>query len=157
MKKTLGIIMLTGLCLVNLPIAAQQPQQRVSLTLPNNVKAIILGQMRGHIIALDEVITALGHGDYKGAGKIANTQLGVQRFQIDAHAKGQGPNLDIGKHLPVKFRMISQDFRNAGNRFALISQKMPKNPTSDQHQALYGALSEITHQCSICHDAYKID
>ena len=157
MKKTLGIIMLTGLCLINLQTAAQQPQQRESLTLPAAAKAIILGEMRGHIVALDAVITALGHGDYKGASKVASSELGVLRFQNDAHAKGQGSGLDVGQHLPVGFRMIGQDFRKAGNRFAQMAEKMPKNPSSDQHQALYGALSEITHQCSICHDSYKID
>ena len=157
MKKTLGIIALTGLCLINLQTSAQQPQHRETLTLPAAAKAIILGQMRGHIDGLNAIITELGRGDYKGAGKIASSELGVPRFQDSGEAKDQGPGLGVGQHLPVRFRMISRDFREAANRFSKLAQDMPKEPSQGQHQALLEALSHVTNQCSQCHDSYKIN
>ena len=157
MKKTLGIIMLTGLFLVNLQTSAQQPQHREELTLPAASKAIILGQMRGHIDGLDAILTELGRSNYKGAGKLASYDLGVPRFQDHGQAKGQGPGLGVGQHLPIGFRMISRDFRAAANRFAKLAQDMPDKPSQKQHQNLYEALSQVTNQCSKCHDSYKIE
>jgi cytochrome c556 len=157
-KKILGMFLLAAFCLVNVQISAQQYAQRKSITLPADAKAILLAQMLGHVIGLDDVVTALGEGNYKVAAEIASTELGTPRFQdAEGQSPDQGPGLGVGQYLPQKFRAMSWRFRKAANEFAELASRMPDSPSAEQQQALIVALGGITNQCRICHDAYRID
>ncbi len=159
MKTLLGGVLLAAVCLAGLQSSAQQYPRREPVALPADAKAIFLAQMLGHMVGLDGVITALGRGEYQSAAEIAGAELGTPRFQ-DAEAgqsRDQGPSLGIGKHLPAEFRAISKRFREAANDFADLARTMPDDPSAGQQQALAAALSRITNQCRICHDAYRIE
>ncbi len=159
MKKLLGGFLLAAVCLASLQTWAQQYPRREPVALPADAKAIFLAQMLGHMVGLDGVITAVGRGEYKTAAEIAKTELGTPRFQ-DAEAgqsREQGPGLGIGQNLPAEFRAISRRFREAANEFADLALAMPVDPSSEQQRALAAALSKITNQCRICHDAYRIE
>ncbi len=159
MKKLLGGFLLAAVCLASLQTWAQQYPRREPVALPADAKAIFLAQMLGHMVGLDGVITAVGRGEYKSAAEIAKTELGTSRFQdAEAGQSGeQGPGLGIGQHLPAEFRAISRRFREAANEFADLALAMPVDPSSEQQRALAAALSKITNQCRICHDAYRIE
>ena len=159
MKTLLGGVLLAAVCLAGLQSSAQQYPRREPVALPADAKAIFLAQMLGHMVGLDGVIRALGRGEYAAAAEIAGTELGTPRFQ-DAET-GQshepGPGLGIGQHLPAEFRAISKRFRKAADEFAGLARGMPDAPSAEQQQALAAALSRITNQCRICHDAYRIE
>ena len=158
-KKLLAILVLSTLCLASQQMPAQESARRVPVKLPVEGKAIFRAQMLGHMVGLDGIITALGEGNYDAAAEIASTELGVPRFQDAAgQDRDQGPGLGIGQYLPVEFRAIARRFRDAANAFAELARSMPDTPlSSEQQQALTAALSKVTNQCRICHDAYSIE
>ena len=157
-RRILGTFVLAAFCVFNVQTSAQQYAQREPITLPADAKAIFLAQMLGHVVGLDDVVTALGESNYKAAAEIASTELGTPRFQdTEGQAPDQGPGLGVGQYLPQKFRAISWRFRKAANEFAELASGMPNSPSAEQQQAAIAALSKITNQCRICHDSYRIE
>ena len=155
MKKTVTVVLSAVLGFICVQSFAQDYPRREPISLPADAKAILLGQMLGHIVSLDDVITALGEGKYARAAEIASDQLGSPRFQGDNTE--QSPNLGIGKHLPEEFREISKRFRLAADEFSALAGSMPSAPSAQQQQALFTALGKITTECKVCHDSYRIE
>lgn len=155
MKKIVAVIFSVIVGLICVQTFAQDYPRRNPISLPADAKAILLGQMLGHIVSLDDIVTALGKGDYAMAAQVASDQLGTPRFQKDNSE--QGPGLGIGEYLPEEFREISKRFRSAADDFATLAASMPSTPSGEQQQALFAALSKITNECKTCHDSYRIE
>ena len=154
-KPTRIALLLAALCLAVTPAFGDSYLKRERIGLPDDVKAIFMAQMLGHVVALDGVVTALGQGDYAGAAEIAATEMGSPRL-ADTGGK-TGPGLGVGEHMPERFRVIARDFRAAANDFAALARTMPRTPSDGQHRALAAALGAITTQCRICHDTFQVE
>ncbi len=155
MRGALVLALAVGCCIcVSLP-AQEQRQVRRSVSLPADVKAVFLAQMLGHVVALDGVVTALGHGDFRRAAEIAESEMGVPRGSMPVSS--EGPGLGLGKHLPEEMREIGGRFHAAAREFASLARSLPATPSTQQHQALLAALSRVTNECRACHDRFRID
>ena len=154
-KSIRFVVLLTIVCLALPGASSGEYLKRERISLPEDVKAIFLAQMLGHMVALDGIVSALGRGQYGIAADIAATEMGGPRLS-DTGGK-EGPGLGIGKHMPPKFRAISGDFKKAANDFAALARGMPKAPSGDQQRALVAELGQITKQCRICHDTFQVD
>ncbi|MCG8355830.1 MAG: hypothetical protein MI920_09685 [Kiloniellales bacterium] len=158
-RTILATLLLCAFCLIGTQAAAQDYPRREPVTLPPDAKAIFLAQMLGHMVSLDAIVMALGEGDHAKAAEIADTELGVARFQKagNGQSKDEGPGLGIGQHLPEEFRAIGRRFREASSDFAALARSLPEEPSPEQHVMLMKGLSQITNQCRICHDSYRIE
>lgn len=154
-KPIRTILLLAALCLAAPGASGDEYMKRERISLPEDVKAIFLAQMLGHVVALDNVVTALGKGDYEAAAKIAASEMGSPR--LTATGGLTGPGLGIGEHMPEKFHTIAGNFRDAANDFAALARSLPKTPSNEQHRALAVALGNITTQCRICHDTFQVE
>ncbi|GAB6052905.1 hypothetical protein JCM17960_17250 [Magnetospira thiophila] len=83
-----GVACATGL---GTPTWAEE-DTRTLLTLQPEIQAQFLQEMRGHMETLDDLITAIGAGDFKQAATIADTKLDFGHHIWDAMAaQGAGP------------------------------------------------------------------
>ncbi len=155
MKRVVAVVFSVFFGISGLQAYAQDYPRREPISLPADAKAILLGQMLGHIVSLDDIVNALGAGDFKKAAKFASDELGTPRFQKEQSEKG--PGLGIGEYLPPEFREISQRFRSAADDFAALAGNMPAQPSAEQQQAVFAGLGRITTECKVCHDSYRIE
>lgn len=133
--------------------AALAQVERQSIDMPNDIKAILKAQMRGHVSSLSKIVSAIGESDFNRAAEIAQAGMGVVRMD---KAGKQGPGVGIGKHVPVGFKEIAKQFHKAAGDFARISKAMSQEPNREEYQRLMRALGKVTSSCGNCHGKYRI-
>ena len=102
----------------------------------------MLGNMRDHLAALHEILSALVRGKLDRAGDVAEQHLGMSSLTVHHAAP-------MAAHMPKEMQAIGTAMHHAASRFAMTAQE------GDLARALNG-LSKVTEQCVACHDAYRV-
>lgn len=125
--------------------AAAQEDPRTAVTLPADVSAAFLAEMRNHLANLDDIVAALAEGDFKAASQIASIHMSMghhrwkamtdagasdaeiaaakARFkdmqtQMMGRGAGRGMGRGMGMGMGPGFgRFVSDDFRAMGINF----------------------------------------
>ncbi|MCB1382374.1 MAG: hypothetical protein KDJ73_05490 [Notoacmeibacter sp.] len=127
--------------------AASDERQLVEM--PAMMQEHMLGNMRDHLRALEEILAALATGDSGEAGRIAEARLGLS--SLDDHGAAH-----IAKFIPPEMAAIGTSMHQAASRFVTIAADADLTEGAEGTKAVYGALGAITAACNACHAGYRV-
>ena len=134
------------------PPAQKQPAQaapkdaRQAVHFPKTLREHTLANMRDHLLALQEIQTALAQQEYDRAANIAEHRLGMSSLSLHgAH--------DVAKVMPKGMQEAGTAMHRNASRFALAAKDV--GATGDVKPAL-AALAATTAQCVACHAGYRV-
>lgn len=111
--------------------------------LPPNMKAEMLSNMRGHLIAIDRLLGLLNDGKLDAAADYAESELGMS--SLTKHGAQH-----VGRYYPKDMQNIGSAMHSAASQFSLKAQE-------GDLSASYKALRSITASCNVCHAGYKVN
>lgn len=107
----------------------------------------MMSNMREHLIALNDIQSALANREYEKAAGIAKLHMGMSS-PAGHHASHLAP------FMPREMQQIGTSMHHAASRFAvLVAQETAVD--QDIPRALR-SLAEVTQQCVACHAAYRV-
>lgn len=126
------------------PLAADGRQ---AVSFPARLKEETLSNMRDHLLALQQIQSALARQEYDQASEIAEQRLGMTSLTLHgAH--------EVARYMPEGMRAAGSGMHRSASRFALVAKDA--TVTGDLKPAL-AALANVTAQCVACHAGYRID
>lgn len=139
------------LCLLSLWLSFGQVKlaladERTMVDMPPMMQAHMLGNMRDHLMAIEEIVGNLATGDFTQASHIAENRLGMS--SLKAHGASH-----MAKVMPKEMAEIGTAMHRSSSRFALLIQDAE---LTENHAEVYGALQAVLTNCNACHSAYKI-
>ncbi len=137
---------------------------RRTVNFPPEMRQHILANMRDHLQALSEILTATSSSNYAEAARIANTRLSMDSpaaegcNDVDAPSTPQmskplSMDHQMSQFMPEGMRKIGLEMHQSAGDFAVQAAMASK--TGNAKPAL-AALSRVTQQCTACHAAYKV-
>ena len=102
-------------------------------------------EMRGNLLAINEILTLMAAGKVKEAGQLAETSLGQS-----AMGKHRDKPIDArpGAHMPREMHQIGIDGHRTASEFARIAA------SGDMEKAL-AELPRLTAACVACHYSWR--
>lgn len=146
-------------------MGAMTADLRQPVNFPPEMHDHILANMRGHLEALSDIMTAMSTGAYAEAAQIAKTRLGMESPAAEGckapDAKDTTPRASqpmdmdrmMAQLMPERMRNFGIAMHQSASDFAAEAAKADK--TADAKPA-FTALARITRQCTACHAAYKL-
>lgn len=119
---------------------------RVTVKLPDMMREHMLGNMRDHLLALEEITRYLANQKYDEAAEVAENRLGMSSLVLHGASH-------LGKFMPKEMGSIGTSMHRAASRFALAA--MDAEIDGGLNKA-FSALSDVMRQCVACHSAYKV-
>lgn len=147
--RKIPIVMVMAWLAVAGETVAVAGDQRQMVELPPMMQEHMLGNMRDHLLALNEVLLKLAAGDMDQAGQIAESRIGLSSLQLHGASH-------MAPFMPERMRTIGTDLHKAASRFAVVAQNAGVEHSYEAQQKVYGALAEITARCNACHAAFRI-
>jgi len=123
--------------------------ERTLVEMPAPMQDHLLGNMRDHLHALDDVLAALADGDAATAGQVAEARLGMS--SLDDHGAAH-----MAPFMPEGMRAAGTELHRAASRFAQVAANADVEHTFEAQQSVFAALQDITATCNACHDGYRI-
>ncbi|OSM02061.1 hypothetical protein [Magnetofaba australis] len=127
--------------------AAEDARELVAM--PPMMQQHMLGNMRDHLAALDEILAALAAGDNGRAAEIAEHRLGMSSLQ--AHGAAH-----MARVMPEGMRAAGESMHHAASRFAIAAQNAEMESAERAAPLLFESLQAITAACNACHSSYRI-
>ena len=133
----LSIVLVSGF----VSTASAEDDKRVYVEMPKMMQEHQLGNMRDHLMAINEILEEMGKGELDKAADIAEARLGMSSLGLHGASH-------IAKIIPKEMGAIGTSMHKAASRFALKAQEGDALPA-------YKALQEVTAACVACHAGYK--
>ncbi len=134
-----GALLLTCLVPAGPPLAADG---RVLVDMPPMMRDHMLGNMRDHLEAVNEILGHLAAGDGDAAAAVAEQRLGMS--SLDDHGAAHMAPL-----MPEGMRQAGTAMHRAASRFALRAEEGEIGPA-------IAALGEVTAACVACHAGWRV-
>ena len=115
---------------------------RVLVKFPEMMQTHMLGNMRDHLKAINEILINLSNNSLDKAASIAENRLGMS--SLGTHNASH-----MAKFMPKGMRQAGTNMHKAASRFALKAEEGELLPT-------YKMLADVTSTCVACHSAYRI-
>jgi len=125
-----------------IPVLSAQSDQRQLVKFPEMMQHHMLGNMRDHLLAINEILASLAKENYDKAADIAENRLGMSSLKSHNAAH-------MAQFMPAAMQQAGTAMHHAASRFALKVQE-------EDAIASYQALSEVTSTCVACHSAFKL-
>lgn len=126
------------------PLAVQDRRQEVAF--PPEMKQHTLSNMRDHLLALQEIQSALALPAYDRAAELAEQRLGMSSLGLHgAH--------EVAKFMPQGMQDAGTAMHRSASRFAIAARD--SSATGDLKPAL-AAMSEVMAACVACHAGYRL-
>ncbi len=129
------------------PAAAEDSREMVKM--PAMMAEHMLGNMRDHLRALDEIMGELAVGNADEAAKIAENRLGMSA--LDDHGAAH-----IAKFMPEGMKAAGTAMHHAASRFGIAVKNAELAPERKARHQVYKALQDITSACVACHQGYRV-
>ncbi len=142
MKRNI-IASIATLTLVLSTFSTHAEDVRPKVEMPPTMVTHMLGNMRDHLQALNEIQAALAKGEFDKAADIAEQRIGMSSLEAH-HAAMMAP------YMPKTMQEIGTEMHHAASRFALAAKE------GDMKKSL-GELSKVTQQCVACHAGYRVN
>jgi hypothetical protein len=143
MKRILQTCIFASSLVLVAQSGAADEDARTKVDFPDMMKTHMLGNMRDHLQALNEIQAALAKGELDKAGEIAEARIGMSSL-VSHNASHMAP------YMPKGMQDIGTEMHHAASRFAMIANE------GDLPKALDG-LSKVTAQCVACHMNYRVN
>lgn len=146
------------------PMAVSGQDSRQLADFPPAMRDHTLANMRDHLLALSEILTAMSRGQYAQASEIARARLGMDspsaagcRGEEAANSSGAPKASDMdhrmAQFMPEGMRNIGLEMHQSASVFA--DEAARSGRTGNVAPAM-AALSRLSQQCAACHSAYKL-
>jgi hypothetical protein len=142
--RTIAAILLVGLA-----GAGQAQDARELVRLPQPMQEHMLGNMRDHLVTLNEIIGHVADGKFDQAAKLAEQRLGMSSLGLHGAAH-------MAQFMPQPMQDIGTSMHRAASRLAIVLQDTSVSPTLDTMRDVNRALHEVTTTCTACHASYRI-
>ncbi len=143
-------IRLAGLLYLCVGMSAAWAQDaRELVRLPAPMQEHLLGNMRDHLAALNEIIGDIANDKFDAAAKIAERRLGMSSLSLHGAAH-------LAPYLPKPMQDIGTSMHHAASRLVIVLQDASIAPTVDAMRDVNRALHEVTSACEACHAAYRV-
>ena len=129
--------------------ASQAQDTRELVRLPAPMQEHMLGNMRDHLAALNEIIGNLANNKFDEAAKIAEQRLGMSSLSLHGAAH-------LAPYLPKPMQDIGTSMHHAASRLVIVLQDASITQTVDAMRDINRALHEVTTACEACHSAYRV-
>lgn len=137
---------------------------RQLVNFPPEMRQHTLMNMRDHLLALSEILSAMSGAKYALAAKIASQRLGLDSPSAEgckSEGAGVAPQMSqpanmehrMAEFMPEGMRNIGLEMHKSASAFAVEATRAAR--TGNAKPAL-AALAKVTQQCSGCHSAYKV-
>ena len=125
-------------------VAAKDARQLVKF--PAEMREHTLANMRDHLLALQEIQSALAKSEYERAAETADRRLGMSSLALHgAH--------EVSNFMPRGMQDAGTAMHRSASRFGVTARDAAV--TGDVRPAL-GALSEVMGACIACHSGYRL-
>lgn len=125
-------------------VPAKDTRQVVSF--PAALRDHTLANMRDHLLALQEIQSALSNQQYERAAEVAETRLGMSSLTMHgAH--------DVAKYMPKGMQDAGTAMHRNASRFAIAARDA--TATGDLKPPL-AMLSDVMGACVACHSGYRL-
>ncbi|MCK5360371.1 MAG: hypothetical protein KAJ95_07070 [Gammaproteobacteria bacterium] len=142
LKNKFNQSVLLLLLLIISPISIADDDTRELVQFPEMMQEHMMGNMRDHLNAINEILSSLGVDDLGTAANIAEQRLGMS--SLGSHNANH-----MAKFMPEGMRQAGTSMHKAASHFALKAEEGELLPA-------YKLLAEITSACVACHAAYRI-
>jgi len=115
---------------------------REQVKFPQMMQQHMLGNMRDHLVVINEILIYLATDEMDKAADIAENRLGMSAMGL--HGAGQQ-----AQYMPDGMKKIGSSMHRAASRFARTAEEGDPLPA-------YKALQEVTAACVACHAAYRV-
>ena len=129
--------------------AVSQDDPRELVEMPAMMQEHLLGNMRDHLRALDEILGLLAEGKVDEAGAVAENRLGMS--SLDDHGAAH-----LAQFMPEGMAAAGTEMHRAASRFVIAAQDAELAPGKEAQHEVYGALQAVTSACNACHQSYRI-
>jgi hypothetical protein len=119
---------------------------RTVVTFPAPLADHTLANMRDHLMALQEISSALAEGNARQAADVAENRLGMSSLPLHGAQ-------EVAKYMPQGMQDAGTAMHRAASRFAIEARNA--EVTGDLKTAI-GALGEIMGACVGCHSSYRL-
>jgi hypothetical protein len=109
----------------------------------------MLGNMRDHLVTLNEIIGNVADGKYDAAAKLIEQRLGMSSLGLHGAAH-------MAPFMPQAMQDIGTSMHRAASRSAIVLQNTSVSPSLDTMRDVSRAIHEVTTTCVACHAAYRI-
>ncbi len=113
---------------------------------PAEMREHTLANMRDHLLALQEIQSALARSEFDRAADVAEKRLGMSSLALHgAH--------EVSKFMPQGMQDAGTAMHRGASRFGVTARDAAV--TGDVKPAI-GALSEVMGACVACHSGYRL-
>ncbi len=126
------------------PVSAEDARQKVEL--PAAMREHMLGNMRDHLQALQEIQAALAGNEFGRAADIAEQRIGMS--SLESHGAAH-----MAPYMPKPMQDIGTEMHRAASRFGRTAQEAS---VKRDMSPVFDAYSRILQQCVACHSAYRV-
>ena len=109
----------------------------------------MLGNMRDHLAALNEIIGDVADGKFDEAARVSEKRLGISSLGLHGAAH-------MAPFMPKPMQDIGTGMHRAASRLAIVLQDTSVSPTFDTMRDVSRALHGVTATCAACHASYRI-
>jgi hypothetical protein len=141
---TMAILLLLSAAGVGL---AQDSRELVRL--PEPMQEHMLGNMRDHLVTIDEIIGKVADGKFDEAAKLAEQRLGMSSLGLHGASH-------MAPFMPQPMQDIGTSMHRAASRLSIVLQDTSVSPTVDAMRDLNRSLHEVTTTCVACHASFRI-
>jgi hypothetical protein len=134
---------------VSLSSAAGAQDARELVRLPAPMQDHMLGNMRDHLLTLNEIIGDVADEKMDDAAKLAERRLGMSSLSFHDAAH-------MAPFMPKPMQEIGTSMHHAASRLVIVLQDASISPTVQSMRDVNRALHEVTSACTSCHAAYRI-
>lgn len=125
---------------------ADVADRRLAVEFPPMLREHTLANMRDHLLALQQIQSALAAGRFDEAAEVSERRLGLS--SLESHGAH-----DVAKFMPQGMQDAGTAMHRSASRLALAAQDAAAK--NDLKPAL-AALAEVTATCVACHAGYRL-
>ena len=133
----------------HMAVATDKPaikDARQLVKFPAEMRDHTLANMRDHLLALQEIQSALAKSEYDRAADIAEKRLGMSSLALHgAH--------EVAKFMPQGMQDAGTAMHLGASRFGVTARDAA---VSGEIRPAIGALSEVMGACVVCHSGYRL-
>ena len=130
-------------------VAPAADDTREGVKLPPMMREHMLGNMRDHLMTLDQILGAVAEAKFDDAAKLAEARLGMS--SLTSHDAAH-----MAPFMPKPMRDMGTAMHRAASRLVIVLQDASVTPNAESMQKVAGAMHAVTTACTSCHASYRL-
>ena len=143
------VAMTVAILLATLTGAPAADDVREQVKLPAMMREHMLGNMRDHLLTLNQILGDVSDAKFDAAAKIAEARLGMSSLTFH-NAEHMAP------FMPKPMQEMGTSMHRAASRLVIVLQDAAVTPDADSLRKVAGALHAVTTACTSCHASYRL-